>query len=365
MITHLKKWWYSKGVFEPRELVYKKFKDHRLFTANVFLFGAFLGVILWIWDYITDPVGAQETMLLRSFFLILLIEYLMVRRWKNPYVLGWMALALVLLTLMDYLVILTHLEGGMVYGIAGFMFYMLLPPIAFQAFPLWLNILGIIIIAAFPQLFAEAGFVDGFQQANYAVLIWPAASIAILIQYFYARSYHHRYEMEKALEHLSYTDMLSGLYNRRYFMETFHNLLEHAKVSGSSLGLLIADIDRFKLINDRYGHPVGDEVIRSLSALLAREVGAAGIVARIGGEEFGILLPDTDMEASSKIAEQLRLATAQMRIDLQYEEPLAFTISIGMAVSDNKCDVAALFKKADQALYKAKQSGRNRVCSSQ
>ncbi len=359
MFVVLNRWWHSLKIDESKGLIYKKFKDHRLFTANVFLFGAFLGVILWIWDYITDPVGAKETIGFRCFFLILLIEYVLLRKWKNPYMLGWLALFFTLLTLVDYLLILTHLEKGMIYGIAGFMFYMLLPPIAFQAFPLWINIISIMIVAAFPQLFAEAGFVNGFQQANYAVLIWPAASIAIIIQYFYARNYRHRYEMEKSLERLSYTDMLSGLYNRRYFMETFHNLLEHAKASGTSLGLLIADIDRFKSINDQYGHPVGDEVIKSLSALFAKEVGAAGIVARIGGEEFGILLPDTDREASLKLAEQLRSSAEEMNIDVVDEEQFVCTISIGIAVSEANSDVSTLFKKADQALYKAKQSGRN------
>jgi len=280
--------------------------------------------------------------------------YALIKKGKNPYLLGWLSLFVILLTLADYLLILTYLKDGMVYGIAGFMFYMLLPPIAFQTFPLWLNIVNIIIITLFPQLFAAAGFIDGFQQANYAVLIWPAASIAIMIQYFYARDYRHRYEMEKVLEHLSYTDMLSGLHNRRYFMERFQKLLsEEAGAPKAPLSLLIIDIDRFKSINDRYGHLVGDKVIRSLSALFAKEVGATGTVARIGGEEFGILLPHMAADDSQQVAERLRAEAERMRLDTQNSKRVAFTISIGLASSRKDGDAKSLFKKADEALYMA------------
>ena len=353
--------WEHSALNEPKPMLYKKLKDHRFFTANVFLFGGFLGVILWIWDYITDPEGAHETIGYRLFFLILITGFIVIRKTKNPYLLAWFSLFLVLITLADYIMILTHLHDGMLYGIAGFMFYMLLPPIAFQAFPLWINIVSILLIAAFPQLLAWAEVIQGFQQANYAVLIWPAAFIAIVIQYFYALEYHHRYHLEKTLEKLSYTDMLSGLYNRRYFIETFNYMLSRAKLSKLPLILMIGDIDRFKSINDKYGHPAGDEAIKTISSLIREKVGAQGIAARIGGEEFGLLLPDTDVEKALKLAEEIRASIAEQVITLPADIHFSCTISIGMAVSKRESTVSTLFKEADQSLYEVKHTGRNSV----
>ena len=361
MIRLLREWWKRSALNEPKSMLYKKLKDHRFFTAHVFLFGGFLGVLLWIWDYITDPEGAQETIVYRLFFLILISGYVVIRQVKNPYLLAWFSLFLVLITLTDYIMILTYLHDGMLYGIAGFMFYMLLPPIAFQAFPLWINIVSILLVAAFPQLLAWAGVIHGFQQANYAVLIWPAAFIATVIQYFYALEYHRRYHLEKALEKLSYTDMLSGLYNRRYFIETFNYMLSRSKLSKLPLILMIGDIDRFKSINDQYGHPAGDEAIKTISSVIQEKVGVKGIAARIGGEEFGILLPDTDAKQALKIAEEIRAAIAQQVITLPADTHFSCTISIGIAVSKSESTVSTLFKEADQSLYKVKHAGRNGV----
>lgn len=360
MLSGLKRLWLHSEFNESAELLAKKLDDHRQFSGNVFLFGAFLGASLWIWDYVTDPAGAEETVLYRLFFFILLPIPLIIRRMNRPYLLAAVAFTLIALTLADYVLILTHLKQGMLYGIGGFMFYMLLPPIAFGAFPLTANILSILLIAAIPHLLALAGFAAGFEHANYAVLIWPGAAVAIIIQYFYAKDYHRRYRLEKALEQLSYTDMLSGLHNRRFFMESFRNALQEAKETARPLAVMIADIDRFKAINDRYGHPAGDEVIRTLSGLFHRELRGADIVARIGGEEFGVLLPDTDTKEASAIAERLRKATESLHLS-GMKTIDTITISIGISVSKENDTAEILFKKADTALYRAKRSGRNRT----
>ena len=360
MLSGLKRLWLHSEFNESAELLAKKLDDHRQFSGNVFLFGAFLCASLWIWDYVTDPAGAEETVLYRLVFFILLPVPLIIRKLNRPYLLAAVAFILIALTLADYVLILTHLKQGMLYGIGGFMFYMLLPPIAFAAFPLTANVLSILLIAAIPHLLALAGFADGFEHANYAVLIWPGAAIAIIIQYFYAKDYHRRYRLEKALERLSYTDTLSGLYNRRFFMDTFREAVKEAGESAQPLAVMIADIDRFKAINDRYGHPAGDEVIRTLSLLLHRELRAADTVARIGGEEFGVLLPGTGAKEASAIAERLRTAAESLQV-AQMKAADAVTISIGIAVFEENDTAETLFKKADSALYRAKRSGRNRI----
>ncbi len=360
MMQKIKEYWKRSAFYEPAALLQKKLEDHRNFSASVFLFGAFLGVVLWVWDYITDPSGAMDTIGYRLLFLILLFVYWLIRRMNNPYLLATAALIVILITLADYMVILTYLKLGMLYGIAGFMFYMLLPPIALQAFPLLVNVMSIVTMAIFPHIIALLGFADGFEHENYAVLIWPAAIVAIMIQYFYAKEYHTRYELEKALQKLSYTDMLSGLYNRRYFMQIYEKELERAKRIKYSVTLLIVDIDRFKAVNDHYGHPTGDKVIQKIAEIFRQELRMSDTAARIGGEEFGILLPETPLESALAIADRLQMKVASNTLSTDGNPLPSFTVSIG-AASFPDTDTTLLYTSADQALYRAKEEGRNRV----
>jgi len=359
MIQKLKQWWNLLAIKESKELIRKKLDDHSSFSGNVFFFGAFLGAGLWGWDYITDPVGAMNTIYYRLSYFVLLLSPWFFKNIKSLHILTIIFITVSLATEAIYLHILTYLDQGMLYGIGGFMFYMLLPPIAFQAFPLRTNIITIILLAALPHLLALAGFVEGFQHANYAVLIWPAAFIAITIQYFYARDYQQRYYLKEALEELSYTDVLSGLYNRRYFLRLFEERLKEAKQLNAPLSLLIIDIDYFKFINDRFGHPAGDEAIKALAGIFVDEVGKQGIVARIGGEEFGVLLPGIDIEYGRKIAESIRQRCASAPLHPSIKATV--TVSIGIAETQGNHTASELFKMADQVLYTAKQNGRNRT----
>ncbi len=354
----VKEWWKNSELNESEELLQQRFEDHKRFSANIFLFGAFIGFGLWIWDYFTDPEGAQYTFVYRLLFLALIFFSLIFYRVSNRHLLGRLAVAATLLAEANYLYILTFLNQGMLYGIGGFMYFMLMPPLALQAFSLMTNILAIVLLTFFPHLLAWSGFVEGFQHLQYAALIWPAAILAIMIQYFYARDYHKRYRLELALETLSYTDTLSGLNNRRYFMETFRKILRDKR---QPFSLLIADIDHFKSINDRYGHPVGDRVIRAFALLCRRLLRDSDVLARIGGEEFGILLPETKVEEALMIAERIRKEAEKRDVVLESGEVIAFTVSIGVTQADTKRDKTQLIRESDRALYRAKRLGRNRV----
>jgi diguanylate cyclase len=159
------------------------------------------------------------------------------------------------------------------------------------------------------------------------------------------------------LERIGRTDGLSQLYNRRYWEETVFLEFERHKRSGSPLSLIMIDIDHFKQVNDKYGHVAGDQMIREVSDLLASSVRQADVVGRYGGEEFGLLLPDTDVKGAKLFAERLRLGVQTLNIK---PYGIRCTVSLGVAEADSRVKRhRELIDYADRALYSAKRNGRN------
>lgn len=161
---------------------------------------------------------------------------------------------------------------------------------------------------------------------------------------------------------LSDTDPLTCLYNRRFLMDDLERKMHEAEKKGKSLSLIILDIDRFKKINDTYGHQCGDTVITIVAEASQARMRSGDIVARYGGEEFVIVLPETTLPEALSIAERLRSSIQSMKLPHPMEN-LTVTLSLGVAAfpSDKVSDVDSLFRQADEALYRAKQNGRNRV----
>jgi diguanylate cyclase len=159
------------------------------------------------------------------------------------------------------------------------------------------------------------------------------------------------------------TDMLTGLPNRRAFDEQLRRAAGQAMRSGEPLALLIADIDRFKAINDTWGHPVGDAVLRRVAQTIQACLTDPGQAARLGGEEFSALLPGTPLEAARQMAERIRLAVSEKSFSVRStgKELGAVTISIGVALYHPGESLPCFVERADAALYRAKQAGRNRV----
>lgn len=171
-----------------------------------------------------------------------------------------------------------------------------------------------------------------------------------------------RKRMLEELRHLATTDSLTGLYNRRHFLELCQRELRRASRYPNNVALLMLDADHFKSINDTYGHDAGDQVLRIVSRLCRAHIREVDIIGRMGGEEFAILLPQTGYPAALEVAERLRAAIAQTTLPLTNGPMLRFTVSMGGCVfSGRQLDVDALLKAADQALYAAKRNGRNRV----
>ena len=158
------------------------------------------------------------------------------------------------------------------------------------------------------------------------------------------------------------TDPLTGTYNRRYANSHLDILVEKCRARDSGLAVMMLDLDRFKKINDTYGHAAGDAVLREFSRRLQDNVRGVDLVARMGGEEFMVVMPDVTPDLASEIAERVRSATADPEIAIPGEDlALNVTVSIGFAVLNEVESVFELIKRADDALYRSKNTGRNRV----
>jgi two-component system, cell cycle response regulator len=168
--------------------------------------------------------------------------------------------------------------------------------------------------------------------------------------------------LQKQLQELSMTDGLTSLRNRRAFDEHLPAALEHARRYERNLSLAVIDVDHFKSINDSYGHDVGDAILRGVSQIIAAGTRQVDYVARVGGEEFAVLLPETALFESLQFAEKIRSSVASSTIRVA-DTGHQVTVSIGLAnVPHSQVrDAEELYRAADQALYRAKANGRNRV----
>jgi two-component system cell cycle response regulator len=171
---------------------------------------------------------------------------------------------------------------------------------------------------------------------------------------------------KQRLEVLARTDPLTHTANRRALMERLNGELERARRYALSLSVLMVDLDHFKLVNDTYGHPIGDEVLRSTARVLQREARNVDVVARFGGEEFVVVLPETGEEGAVRVADRIRARIAEQAVmpGAGYDTARV-TASIGVASVPSSVVNAAedLIALADQALYRAKAAGRNQVCT--
>ncbi len=165
----------------------------------------------------------------------------------------------------------------------------------------------------------------------------------------------------KQVQELSITDSLTGIFTRRHFLERFNEELQRSKKFSYFLSVLMIDIDHFKDFNDRFGHLVGDIIIKATSQSIRENIRQIDMLGRYGGEEFAVILPETDKKEALFVASRIREAVFNKQIKA-YDEDLKVTISIGVSVfPDDGGSQELLIEKADQALYRAKDNGRNQV----
>lgn len=172
-----------------------------------------------------------------------------------------------------------------------------------------------------------------------------------------------RRKLERELQRQAHIDPLTDLNNRGYFLELAELELARSRRHAEPLCLLIVDVDHFKMINDTYGHDIGDAALQKFGEVCRYTFREIDIVGRLGGEEFGALLPETSTAAALDVAERLRMNVESISVGLADGSLIHFTVSIGVAsfrATDER--IAAVLKRADAALYEAKNTGRNRVC---
>ncbi|WP_290702819.1 GGDEF domain-containing protein [Amphritea sp.] len=164
-------------------------------------------------------------------------------------------------------------------------------------------------------------------------------------------------EQNKMFKRQSITDALTGIYNRLKLDEDLSYAIKRSKRTKNDFSIILLDIDNFKLVNDRFGHLVGDEVLKAFSSLIASAIRETDIVGRWGGEEFLIICPDTDLQGGKKLAEQLRKRVEEY----EFPEKQQLNASLGVVVHEDTEKADAVIARVDKALYRAKEQGRNRV----
>jgi two-component system, cell cycle response regulator len=177
----------------------------------------------------------------------------------------------------------------------------------------------------------------------------------------------HRYgvELRQSVTNtlaLAVTDELTGLYNRRYFDRHLKLMLDKAREQDRDMAVMLIDMDYFKAVNDTHGHDAGDAVLKEFAQRLRRNIRGVDLACRFGGEEFVVLMPDTDFQQAQSVAERVRLAVAERGFEAGIVRDLAVTVSVGLALYESRDDTPeVMLKRADVALYRAKREGRNRV----
>lgn len=195
-----------------------------------------------------------------------------------------------------------------------------------------------------------------------SVLLWRKFTTITLQQQQLENANTDLQEKQRELERLTRLDGLTGLFNRNTFVELTKKELDRAQRQGTATAILLLDLDHFKRVNDTWGHPAGDAVLKHAAMIASTTVRSTDLVGRLGGEEFIVLLPGTSIEAARNLAEKIR-----MRLEGQAatwnDTRMAITVSIGIAgtTASEKQSFEVLYHDADKALYVAKQRGRNRV----
>ncbi len=212
--------------------------------------------------------------------------------------------------------------------------------------------------------------VTGFLGNPYLLVMPKALNIiagclvlGVLLLRWLPHAVKERADAEKRAEHLNnlaMTDGMTGLWNRRQFMTLAKAELQRASRHGRAVSLIMLDIDNFKAVNDRYGHNIGDAVIVAVAETCQSQKRFSDIAARLGGEEFAMLLPESGLDDAGIVAERLREAIGRLTIPAGGGD-VTVTISLGVTEAEENISVEELLRRADIALYQAKRSGRNRV----
>lgn len=226
--------------------------------------------------------------------------------------------------------------------------------------PKWITSIITIIGYMSIELITQYFFLDIVDSGVVGLKVLVINPIVNAIIFFTLTYYRMKFKkITDDLEDLVVHDPLTGIYNRRYFDISIEKNISANKRAGTLFQFILLDIDHFKMINDTYGHPGGDYILKELTRLISNEIRGVDIFARIGGEEFTILLPETTIERGEIIAQRIRKLIEEARF-VYNDTLIPVTVSIGLAAYKGGT-ISELMDKADIALYKAKNDGRNQV----
>jgi diguanylate cyclase (GGDEF)-like protein len=334
----------------------------------------FLTICMWIIfggvDYVMfgpSPTLVWLYLLRATAIAVTSAGILLMRRIRSPRVLDllavlWVASLVLMILVVDLTRVRAQLYNGVLDTIVVLMLYLVLPNrLAERAIcPLLLSVGTILLVVFWPGLpiVSVVSLAVGFLVANL---------IGIVISGSLMFSQQNQFSLQQETKRLATTDELTGIMNRRHFIEQASIEMERAARGSSPLSILMLDLDHFKKINDSYGHLAGDEALRCFAEQARAIIRCYDLFGRIGGEEFAILLPGTDLQPAAEIAERIRLACRDITSRDFTPKPGrraagTLTVSIGATIleaSDESLD--DLLSRADQALYLAKVRGRNRV----
>ena len=349
------------------EYLQRKFLAYRAQTCLIILLTAVMGVSEWIVDYHIDPVTAPRLLWMRLCYLWLLLPAWLIWRTGSHRRAALYALTTLVLAQLQDIAILRELVGGLDTALTSFVFYPLAVALLCLGFSLFVNWAALVLVTVSPFVLASIGWLRQFPDKLYGLIIWPTSIFLACICVAFAMGYHRRYLLERALEDASNTDPLTGVANRRHFQYLLHRETSRLLRLSQPCSLLMLDIDHFKRINDNYGHPTGDRAIKALADACTLNSRDVDEVARLGGEEFAIIMPGASADGAAHLAERIRTYVEAMHFASDEGEAIHWTVSIGIASLENGAQASAdalgeqLIARADAALYEAKNAGRNCV----
>lgn len=351
----------------------KKFNDYRLYTAAILLTLIPLGLAEGIFDYKSHPEIRSELFQLRLYFLLLVIPAWIILKSSSLK----LSTATILITLVfsAYLgiKIIEHSGEELVTTVSNVALYPFFIFFVLIGFSIYIQIFFLTVAFSFVVLSENHGVLDELIQNVYFQISVQSSVSALLIMLVFSWSYYHRYNLQLALEKSSQTDPLTGVANRRHFDNQLKSETTRSARSSVECALILLDIDHFKRINDTFGHPTGDRVICALADLCVNQSRATDLVARLGGEEFAIILPDTNITDAKNLAERIRKHVEDVYVTSDAGEIVKWTISLGISAlpvnkrSANTIEIVMemFIHQADSALYEAKNKGRNQTVLSQ
>jgi len=339
------------------------------YIRQTLLAAAFLFLIFLYWDALVDKSGQGDTLLQRvaasGFFaaMYLLVAFTPIGR-------RYIRLIYVVSVLMAsclILWILMQTQGAYVLGHGSFlavaMVVIVIGPTLQVSVPLALAALAIpnaVVLAMIRTGSRAPGLPDMETAVELALIHAGIAVIAVVLLVVHHRLQHQMLMDSMHYEQLAGTDPLTAVQNRRQLQAEFARERARQRRHGQPIGVLEIDIDHFKRVNDRHGHGVGDEVLRGLTQRWRSLIREVDVLARVGGEEFVVLLPETGRDGAWDSAERLRASTAAEPVATSVG-PLDITVSVGVTLAHPNGDgLEAVLKRVDRALYQTKKNGRNR-----